>query len=279
MGGLGNQMFQYAFGKSLSIKYKKKLIIDTRLLEILKNNPEITPRKFELSAFGIKPNLTFYHKVYLLYLKYVRKSLHHINEPDPYNYCDDFVLSTNNSYIITGYFQSYKYFGENLSLITSNFKFRPLRAAYHNLHNKILGINNSVAVLVRRDDFIKFNEVNVLNENYYLDAFSYIRSKVKNPTFVIFTIGDTEWAHEKFSKIVDCIIIENENPNLFGFEKLKLMTLCDHSIIANSSYGWWGGFLNSNAGKIVIAPRIWDSNNEVNSLILKNRIPIDWVVI
>ena len=147
------------------------------------------------------------------------------------------------------------------------------------MQSYILGINNSVSVLVRRDDFVLINEENVLNENYYIKAFNYLRSKVANPTFVIFTIGDTGWAHEKFSNFNDCIVIENENPNLFGFEKLNLMTLCKHSIIANSSYGWWGGLLNLNPNKIVVAPSKWDSDLVINSLILTNRIPSDWFII
>ena len=63
MGGLGNQMFQYAFGKTLSIKFNKKLILDTTLLETLKKNPNITPRNFELTAFGMKPNMTLFNKL------------------------------------------------------------------------------------------------------------------------------------------------------------------------------------------------------------------------
>jgi hypothetical protein len=279
MGGLGNQMFQYAFGKSLSIKHNKKLILDISLLENLKKNPNITPRDFELNAFGIKPNLTIFNKVHLFYLKYIKHSLCYINENDPYGFCQGLSLTANNTYIITGYFQSYKYFNEFIPFIVSDFKFKMLSEVYHKLQDFILGITNSVSVLIRRDDFVLINEENVLQENYYINAFKYIKSKVANPTFVIFTIGDTGWTHEKFSKFNDCVVIENEKPNLFGFEKLYLMTLCNHSIIANSSYGWWGGFLNHNSNKIVVAPSKWDSDIAVNSVIIKNRIPTDWVLI
>jgi hypothetical protein len=124
-----------------------------------------------------------------------------------------------------------------------------------------------------------YNEQNVLDENYYYKSFDLIKSMLNNPTFIIFTIGDTSWTNEKFSKFNDCIIIENDAPRLIGYEKLNLITLCDHNIIANSSYGWWGAYLNNNPNKVVVAPKKWDSSTDINSLILQERIPSNWHLI
>jgi hypothetical protein len=278
MGGLGNQMFQYAFAKSLSIRYNKKLIIDNTLLNKLKKNPEITPREYELNAFGIKYTNPFLLKIYLFFLKFIKKSLVYIKEENPYEF-KNINLISNKDYLITGYFQSHKYFYSINNNINYYFSFKPLHSSYLSLQNLILGLKNSVSVLVRRDDFLFLNDQNVLDENYYYNSFELIKTKIKNPTFIIFTIGDTAWTNEKFSKLNNCIIIENHIPKLIGYEKLYLITLCDHNIIANSSYGWWGAHLNNNPKKVIIAPRKWDSDINTNTLILQNRLPSNWDLI
>ena len=115
--------------------------------------------------------------------------------------------------------------------------------------------------------------------NYYKSAIEYINLKISDPYFFVFTIGDTSWTKENFKEFENTEIVENDNPDLKGFEKMRIMSLCKHNIIANSSFGWWSAWLNENPNKIVIAPKKWIDNEEINQKISKYRLPQSWIKI
>jgi hypothetical protein len=138
---------------------------------------------------------------------------------------------------------------------------------------------NSVGVLVRRDDFISSNLDQTVDLNYFKRAFNEIKSKLSNPFFFVFTIGDTDWSKNllKFDDNIE--IVENDTVEMQGFDKMRLMSLCKHNIIANSSFGWWSAWLNENPNKIVIYPEKWHYDDDVNTEILRDRFPKDWIKI
>lgn len=282
MGGMGNQMFQFACGKALSIKHGVPLILDHSYLE-KKQSKNITKRNYELSAFDIDLKASKYlmFKFYFLYFlsKIIRinNSYKIINEISPYEASTRFPDHSN--LIISGYFQSESYFENFSTIIKSNFKFINPTSEYYSLIDKIRSKKNSVSILIRRDDYLNLNHDHVLSIDYYNSAIAYIKQILPEPFFFIFTIGDTLWTKENFKNLENSEIIENENPNLVGFEKMRMMTLCNNNIIANSSFGWWSAWLNDNPEKIVIAPHNWVNIESINSKISKNRYPENWIKI
>lgn len=279
MGGLGNQMFQYSCGKALSVKFGVPLLLD--LSYINGKHKNVTKRNYELCAFGInqKASKLFILKVYLFYflgnLFHFAKAYKLVTEKPPYNSVTNFPNHPN--LFIQGYFQSEKYFDTIKPLIKNSFKFSKPADEYIPLIKKIVEKENSVAILVRRDDYLNLPENHLLTVDYYNRAMDYIRSRINNPYFFVFTIGDTNWAKENFNNHVDIEIIENENPDLRGFEKMRLMTICKNNIIANSSFGWWSAWLNENPNKIIIAPKIWLNDIDINNQQTQYRYPESWI--
>ena len=281
MGGMGNQMFQYACGKALSIKHGVPLILDHSYLE-RKQPKNITKRNYELSAFGIELKASKYLLFKIYFSSFLTRILSHkffykiINEISPYEANTKFPYY--NNLIINGYFQSEQYFLKICDIIRSDFIFTNPNPKYNELINFINSLETPVSVLVRRDDYINLSDDSLLSIEYYNESIDYISSKVQNPCFLVFTIGDTAWVKENLKSDKKIIFIENENPDLKGFEKMRLMSLCKHNIIANSSFGWWSAWLNSFQSKIVVAPQKWSSNLNINTQILKNRLPKTWII-
>ena len=129
--------------------------------------------------------------------------------------------------------------------------------------------NNSVSLHVRRGDYLNLKNINVLDVGYYKKAVEYVRKIVEKPTFFIFS-DDLEWCKNSLGFLDDCIYVDYTQTEI---EDLKLMSVCRHNIIANSSFSWWGAWLNKNPSKTVIAPKGWLINDPGSS----NVILSDWV--
>ena len=113
--------------------------------------------------------------------------------------------------------------------------------------------------------------------DYFENAIKVIKDRICDPFFFVFTIGDTGWSRNllKFDDNIE--IVENDSLEIKGFEKMRLMSLCKHNIIANSSFGWWSAWLNTNPNKVVIYPEKWHFDENINIEILKDRFPQDWI--
>ncbi|MCI6689512.1 MAG: alpha-1,2-fucosyltransferase, partial [Clostridiaceae bacterium] len=133
--------------------------------------------------------------------------------------------------------------------------------------------NYSVSVHVRRGDYLNYSYLQgICTPHYYEQAMQFFREKYRGKVkFYIFS-NDIEWAENNFSE-ADCVIVEG-NSGKDSFRDMQLMSLCKHNIVANSSFSWWGAWLNQNKEKIVIAPNKW-INQEVEEKI--DVIPDDWV--
>ena len=122
-----------------------------------------------------------------------------------------------------------------------------------------INTTNSIAIHVRRGDYVSVESVaqthGVCSLNYYRRAIDFVTHKVENPQFFIFS-DDPEWVSEHLSTGYPTSYVIHNGPEE-AFQDLRLMSLCQHQIIANSSFSWWGAWLNKNAEKIVIAPRRW----------------------
>ena len=260
IGGLGNQMFQYAFAKALQIKgYNVKLDIS--------NYNEYSPHGgFQLDKYSVDLETlnSSFLKVYFfkalkkigIFSKYyvVEKSLRFNS-----NY-----FEVNSSCYLEGYFQSEKYFIGIRDVLLNQFKFKINISNYSkNVEALIKSVKHSCSIHIRRGDFgdsKNFNIHGFCDLDYYLKATSKIEEYISDIKYFIFS-DDPIW-------VKSFIDIDNAYFVVADFEKqphedIYLMSLCKNNIIANSSFSWWGAWLNENQNKIIIAPKIWFSDKSL----------------
>jgi len=291
MGGLGNQMFQYAAGFSLAKKNNAQLFLDTTLLNDRFPRKEFTFRTLDLDIFGIAPNFTTFSKVSqampipgvwlgidysLIKARDVLGIQKTIKERSPVFDPDIFNMESNA--LLFGYWQSEKYFENVKDDLRAVFDFKiPLAGVAKEIAEKIKS-TNSVALFVRRGDYVNFARVRAemgdTNITYYKNAITYIAERVNNPAFFIFS-NDIEWCRDNLKIPFPAMYIDNDPAKVgpkFSYQ-LQHMSLCKHNIIANSTFPWWGAWLNPNPQKIVIAPRQW------NLLLPSGQgpVPSDWI--
>lgn len=281
-GGIGNQMFQYACAFSLAAKLKKELLIDysfyrtfriyhpmsnlSNFFNIGKINNNLVSAKINLISKSI-----LYQKfiVKLPYLNLFNKCI--VNES---NFNVETIKKNKIVYLL-GYFQSELFFNKKDILKKFNLNFD--RGIDESLKKKILQ-SNSVSIHIRRGDYLSktiFEKDITLPINYYKNSIDYIKKKIPNPNFFIFS-DDITWVKNVFEKELPFIhIVDNSKYKNSPKIDFFLMSICKHNIIANSTYSWWAAWLNKNKLKIIIAPKDWKDK----SLILKNKIqiPKSWI--
>jgi hypothetical protein len=157
-----------------------------------------------------------------------------------------------------------------------NFKNHP--TGQNKLTLNIINNTNSVSLHIRRGDYIKnletYNKHGLIDLYYYYKAINYIKEHVYNPTFFIFS-DDITWAKENLNIELPVYFIDF-NDQTRNYEDLRLMKNCKYNIIANSSFSWWGAWLNDFSNKIVIAPKKWFNDDTINTYDLT---PLDWILI
>ena len=284
IGGIGNQMFQYAAGRSLALNNDAQLFLDVNDFKsyYLHNGFELN-RVFNISANLATPDSINYF-IPLSSVRIIKKYILKI----PFNFFKykgvAFNLSSKyfpkfdklgvNTYLF-GYWQSEKYFKIWENEIRNDFKFRD---DLHGLNHQIslsMKKSQSVSLHIRRGDYITNSKTQSVMEtcslDYYLRAINCIQSQIHNPLFFIFS-NDIEWAKKNLHLNYNFVYIDhNHGPN--SYRDMHLMSLCKHHIIANSSFSWWGAWLNPSPQKIVIAPKVWFRNNSEDD----DLIPEDWV--
>ena len=283
-GGLGNQMFQYAMGKSLSINKNEYFKIDTRNLkkslrnfelnEVFKCEINFASKNDLKKILSWQKNIFFQKFLRKKQFKFLRKK-NFIVEPY-FHYWKDVNKLKKNIYL-HGNWQSEKYFINNEKIIKKNFQFKqPLIDINFKISNDIKN-SNSVSLHIRRRDYLtdkKNSFIGICSIDYYKKGISIISSKITNPVFYIFS-DDIEWAKKNFTNNLNIKFIEHNIKHKSHFD-LQLMSLCKHNIIANSSFSWWGAWLNTNANKIIIAPQKWFQHGP---LITVDLIPNSWIKI
>jgi hypothetical protein len=242
-GGLGNQMFQYAIGRALSLKHNTKLLLD------ITNIDKHGRRKFELCSFNIKANI-FKDKLKFRYLSEIDEKI------SDYKRLDDIP---NNTYL-TGYWQSEKWFKHIREQLIKDFTIIDNESIEFSRLSRQINESNSVSIHVRRGDYAKNIKTRLLHglcqTEYYISAMELISEKMNNFSLFIFS-DDIEWVKKNlpFDNCNKTFITPSRTKR--PYEDLILMSLCKHNIIANSTFSWWAGWLNMNKNKIVIAPKRW----------------------
>lgn len=292
-GGLGNQMFQYAFIKAAEISGRK--LFSTTVWYSINNSHN----GFELSKLfdiKLKRNVSIPFKLNkgkkqdkkqelkavsesritsIIRNKFLNNPFIKLREYNDAVYHPE-VLDATGINIYSGYWQNEKYFKKYREYILKSFTF-PTVLSTDTQNTDILKKikeTNSVSIHVRRGDYCNnpwYDGIATLD--YYKLAIEYIKSKVEKPHFFIFS-DDIEWCQKNlcFDKDYDFI---NWNKGNASYRDMQLMSLCKHNIIPNSSFSWWGAWLNLNNDKIVICPSKWI--NDCSGLDYSDIYPEEWI--
>lgn len=276
LGGLGNQMFQYAFYKSLQSKgikvyadlsdFENYPLHNGYELERVFNLRVKTPGKFLLDLFRPNQSKWIFRKLKrILNLKNTYRL-----EKKEFNFDASFLNNNNNYY--SGYWQNEEYFQTIANQIKHDFKFPEIKGIENQTVMQQIKQAESVALHVRRGDYLKDPLLSsICDLDYYEQAILSINSKVKNARFFVFS-DDITWCQQNL-KLENVTYIDwNKGNN--SYIDMQLMSNCKHNIIANSSFSWWGAWLNDNTGKIVIAPKKWVNNLAVDDTDI---CPKNWI--
>jgi len=273
IGGLGNQMFQYAAGKQISTTNNTKLKLDVTGYD---HQVGITPRKYMLDIFNIQAVPAGKSEVWRHRLTMAMFRHHKIQQKDIHN-IHQFLAIPDNSYL-EGYWGSEKYFKGVEGIIRQDFTFKSRPDVGNKKLIEKIKNSMSISIHIRRGDYVLDKKTNqfhgVCSLDYYLRAVKLITQKVSRPHFFVFS-DDHQWA-EKHFKLQQPMEVVKHNYRKNHHEDMRLMTCCHHHIIANSSFSWWGAWLNSNPDKIVIAPKKWFRDPSINT---KDLVPQSWIKI
>ena len=268
-GGLGNQMFIYAFYMALKNYFKLSFFQIVPIDCFLVHNGYELPNIF--SNINSK-SYRFYRRIQKSYSEYFTKNLFKIIiENEPGNFFTEYTKYNFPLLVYDGFWQSEKYFKNLSSKIIRIFQFNEnkLNENTRNLQWR-LRFENSVSIHIRRNDYLKNNELGgICKLNYYQKAINYIEEHSYNSRYYVFT-DDKEWVKNNFLFLKYKLVDWNELNE--SWQDMYLMSKCKHNIIANSSFSWWGAWLNQNKDKIVIAPSRWFKNWDA-----KDIVPQNWI--
>ncbi len=283
-GGLGNQMHQYAFGLYLQKLTKFELLIDVNFLHLDASRLNITKRNFELDNFQITATKysallsNYYLNVLLLrsaMLRWILINLFGINYVIN-NSLSATDLKKSKIIYVNGVFGTVSQYMEVLGEIKKEFAVNPNYQQIKLNVDKSIVKQNSVAVHVRRTDYLKSGSIHaVLDIDYYKKAFDVILKEIPNPSFYLF--GDDElWIKNNLLSILPDATFLNykgEHAALFDF---SAMSYCEHMVTSNSTFSWWATLMGCTETSIVVAPYRWLRQE---SLDVTNAYPPNWYVI
>ncbi|MBY0476807.1 MAG: alpha-1,2-fucosyltransferase [Chitinophagaceae bacterium] len=282
-GGLGNQMFQYAIGKALAVKNKTFLYLDKRPLYDI-DETLFVKRPFELNIFNIEFNAASDSQLSIFFpdghlgWRLLRKLFRtKVQKENGFNY-DGQSIRTNSRHIyLQGYWQSEKYFESISDVIRRDFTFMAKVNPETKKIAQEISEGNSVSIHVRRGDYVTSASANhgFIGLTYYKDAFRITAERAKDAKYYIFS-DDSAWVKQHLLGYIDSATMVVHNSGEDSWQDMYLMSLCKHNIIANSSFSWWGAWLNKNVDKLVIAPNKWFANEEMN-LQTGDLIPNSWI--
>lgn len=281
-GGLGNQFFQYAFAYSLAKKRQTQLKLDITAFKTYKLRQYKLDRYFiteEIATTEEVKQLKYKqeHALTRLYRKLIKipRPLANTYYKEPHFQLDKNTLSQQGSVYFDGYWQSYKYFQDYRESFLDIFT---LKENIHTNSKKYLQqiLNNkAVSIHIRRGDYASNKKTNSVHGTcsltYYQNGISYITQKIKDPHFFVFS-DDLHWARDNLIINGPLTFIELNHGNS-DCDEMLLMSHCEHNIIANSSFSWWGAWLNQNPNKIVVAPQHWFRDASIKT---EDLIPESW---
>lgn len=278
MGGLGNQMFQYAFGVALEHFHNDEVLFDASFFDMRNGDGIIPHREYQLNLYNTDVKIATKGEIFRgMYKRSPDNPLKLLENKIIENNCGDYnaeIIRLPAGGYYEGYFQNEKYFSDYREYIIKALTLKACLDEKNQILLSHIKESNSVSLHVRRGDYLKLQDIyEICDLGYYRRAVSYISSLVENPVFYVFS-DDIYWVKENLKLDFPTIYVDiNSAKDYFD---LELMKKCSHNIIANSSFSWWGAWLNENPDKIVIAPQKWLKNRE---MLQNSIIPKTWVKI
>lgn len=275
-GGIGNQLFQYAAGRRLAHKLKTKLKMDLSKCEAEKS---LHHGSYRLDNFNIEENFSTAKDLKNIGTK---KGLRLIKEDPAAKVPGVFmpeVLKLPDNTFLSGWWQSEKYFADIEKIIRREFTLKnPLHENSIRWKEKILAAENSVSLHIRHGDYLTpmwRNHTGILPMDYYITCVNEFKRILPNFTIFIFS-DDLNWAEKNLNFGVPTEFVKGCEIDV---EELYLMSLCKHNITANSSFSWWGAWLNKNPDKKVFSPYPWHKRGWGGDTIIPdswNKVAVDF---
>jgi len=285
-GGLGNQLFQYAAARALALRHGTGVLLDTSAFA--RRSARYTSRTFELHLWSVRARVASASELRALPLArrlplisrliscwrtYVERG------PD---YDTEFADLPDNTYLV-GYWQSPRYFADCATTIAAEVELvHPLSMASALIADRI-DVTASVAVHVRRGDYVSLPSAisrhGVLPLTFYSAAIKQVRASVTKPRFYVFS-DDPEWCRAHLPLAANETTFVDHNLGADASQDLVLISRCQHQVIANSSFSWWGAWLadqrHRGAPRHVIAPALWFAGRPYDTA---DRFPAHWTVL
>ena len=267
IGGLGNQMFQYATAKAIALHNNTVLKLDTSAFKV-----------YDLHDYGLH-HFNLNAKEYKQPVKWVKKIQNKFQQRTYYNedtfrYNSKLFNINAEQLFLNGYFQSEHYFVKYREALLKDFKITSSIKKATKVMLEEIAKSDSVSIHIRRGDFLKHEIHNTSKEDYYKKAMQLVESKIDKPTYYLFS-DDMNWVKSNFKTSYKTVYVDFNDANT-SYEDMALMSNCKHNIIANSSFSWWSAWLNTNPNKIVVAPEQWFNGNEYD---YTDVVPNSWIKI
>ena len=287
MGGLGNQLFQYALAKHIAVCRNTELKVDISLFKTYKLH------NYSLEPFNLEQKFANRNEIASLTLdnySYTRRAINRLfNKPpipastyikEKHFHFDAEILSLPDNVYLEGYWQSEKYFLGIRDIIHNDFTIvkQPSKKNYE-LGNTIKSCE-AISIHIRRGSYLLSEHITshgVCPLDYYHRCVERLTIQVNNPHFYIFS-DDPEWTKENLQLSFPVTYVSHNDAEN-DFEDLRLMSFCKHHIIANSTFSWWSAWLSSNSGKIVCAPRQWFGKERQSTRNMNDLLPPNWIVL
>ena len=285
MGGMGNQMFQYALGRHLSIKYNTDLVLDKDFLLDRTPKQDFVFRDYDLDIFNVREKFASdrVSKTYGINKASKRKNIiDKIITPPKLKYIkeerfefDSLLFNIGDDVYLNGYWQSEKYFREVEHIIREDFTFKTGISEKANELGTKISNSNAVCINVRRGDFVNHPVLGSVDTEYYTSAFRYIEKEIISPVIYIFS-DEIDWCKEHLKFDCESHYVSHEYAGKKFRDYFELMIKCKYFIIPNSTFAWWAAWLCTYPEKIVVAPKVWFKNSNWN---YQDVVPENWIKI
>ena len=280
-GGLGNQLFQYALGRALSIAKNTPLTLD------ISSYKTDSLREYRLSSYHIhadtSEHLPFFatdgkarhFNQIIQSIRGMFSKRYQIITEKNFSYDSQINKCSDHTYL-DGFWQSEKYFLPIAQILREDLQLRtPISGFLQEVADQIQS-SIAVSVHVRRGDYVSNPTTTafhgVCSAQWYENAANQMMQQVANPTFFVFS-DDYEWAKSNLQFPAKTVFIP-PSPDGEEAKDMHVMSLCKHNIIANSSFSWWAAWLNQNPSKIIIAPQNWFASGPHKT---DDLIPTNWL--
>lgn len=266
MGGLGNQMFQYAMAIALAERTSRTVNLDTRFLRL--TDAEHTPRAFALDAYDIHAAIDAVSLIKIKLMQKVRE-----NESNP---AQQLSKIPKGSVFLQGFWQSQDYFADYRQLVSRHFSLAgPPSQRIKEFSQRVADEPHSISIHVRRGDYVTNQAAAGFHGTcpltYYQQAIRELKAQFPVRSCFVFT-DDVEWVIKNFCIDLPFEVVAPDEASAPA-EDIRMMAMCRHHVIANSSFSWWGAWLSAQNGTIV-APKRWFANEQANA---DHIVPKHWI--